>query len=283
MKNIIQYLKSEETKKSIMAFIEENIHLYKGISTEVQIQQLTGTIYNQFVKECVQNDQYVSLSNRTISLLNEIYKQLILDLTELSYQNYSYEELSKIVENHRKILITIIQSNEYDSETEQLYIPCAEYSSQFQNQILRVSEHCIEEPIIDIGCGAKCELVVFLKKNGYSNVFGLDQFVSNDSKIICSNWFDYQFQESSWSTVIAHMSFSNHLRRSLINHDNKRGIYVDKYNEILKSLKDNGLFIYTPSVKILEEVLNPEEYEVTYYKNSIDRNLDTVYIKKLPQ
>lgn len=281
MKSIIQYLQSDETKKSIIAFIEENFHLYKGISTEVQIKEFTGLVYNQFVKECVRNNQYVSLSNKTISLLDELYNQLNIDLLVLSNREYDYEKLASIVENHRQKLIVTLQSNEYDSETEQLFIPCAEYSFQFQDQILRLSEHFLKEPIIDIGCGATCQLVGFLRKNGYSEVYGLDQFVSNDSKIICSNWFDFKFRESSWSTIIAHMSFSNHLRRSLINNDDKKAIYVGKYHEILKSLNNNGLFIYTPSVKILEEALNPKDYEVTYYKNLKDSDLDTVYVKKL--
>ena len=118
-----------------------------------------------------------------------------------------------------------------------LYEVITEYTGEFQNEILRIDTHHLQEPIIDVGCGVSCELIKLLRRNGYSEVYGLDQYASTDSKIVCGNWFDYQFQEASWKTIIAHMSFSNHLRRSVINNNESKENYVLKYREMLKSLK----------------------------------------------
>jgi hypothetical protein len=281
MKNIIQYLQSNETKERIVSLINDNILLYQGINTDNQIQKYSGLIYNQFVKECVQNNQYISLSNQTIDAINEIYKQLVINLRRISNKKYSINELHSIVDKHRNKLVSAIEKNDYEDKTEQLFIPCAEYTGEFQNEILRTDLHQLNEPIIDVGCGITCELIKLLRRNGYSEVYGLDQYVSNDSKIVCGNWFDYKFQKSTWGTIIAHMSFSNHLRRSLINNDDYKEIYIEKYYEIFLSLKTGGVFIYAPSVKSIEDVINRTEYEIEYFRNVNDSNLDTVYIRKL--
>ncbi|AEE15536.1 hypothetical protein [Treponema brennaborense] len=281
MKNIIQYLQSDETKERIVSLINDNILLYQGINTDIQIQKYTGLIYNQFVKECVQNNQYVSLSNKTINAINEIYKQLVLNLRKISSKKYEIIELRCIVDEHRNKLVSALENNDYEDKKEQLFIPCAEYTGEFQNEILRTDLNQLHEPIIDIGCGLSYELIKLLRRNGYSKVYGLDQYVSNDSKVACSNWFDYSFQESTWGTIIAHMSFSNHLRRSIINSDEYKDTYMKKYYEILHSLKQDGVFIYTPSVKVIEDELNRSEYEIQYFRNVNDKNLDTVYIRKL--
>ena len=280
MKNIIQYLQSEKTKKQIIDLINDNILLYQGIDTEAKIQQFSGLIYNQFVRECVQNNQYISLSNKTINTINGIYTQLVTNLRLLSKREYRNQDLKEIVEEHRNRLIEAIEDNEYDDLQNQLFIPCAEYTGEFQNEILRTDINQLLEPIIDIGCGNNCELIKLLRRNGYSEVYGLDQYVSNDMKIICSNWFDYKFQEKTWGTIVSHMSFSNHLRRSTLNKDEKYQQYKEKYEEIIRSLKRDGLWIYTPSVKEIEDEIDRTYYDVKYYRNMTDRNLDTVYIRK---
>lgn len=280
MKNIIQYLKSEETKKRIIKLINENILLYQGIDTEEKIQQFSGLIYNQFVRECVQNNQYISLSNNTINTINDIYTKLVENLRLVSRNKLNNNNLQEIVDEHRNRLIKAIQNNEYDDQKHQLFIPCAEYTGVFQNEILRTDVNQLIEPIIDIGCGNDRELIKLLRRNGYSEVYGLDQYKSNDAKIVCSNWFDYKFQKDTWGTIIAHMSFSNHLRRSTINQDENYQNYKGKYQEIIQSLKQNGLFIYTPSVKEIEDEIDRNYYDVKYYRNMTDRNLDTVYVKR---
>jgi len=280
MKDIIRYLQSEETKERIIALVSDNMLLYQGINTEVQLQKYTGVLYNLFVKECVQDNQYISLSNKTINSINDIYRQLISNLRLLSYKNCEPGALRETVEAHRRRLLAAVHDNEYEDADDQLIIPCAEYTAELQNNLLRTDIHPLQEPIIDIGCGISYELIKFLRKKGYSEVYGIDQYVSGDSGIVCSNWFDYQFQENTWGTITAHMSFSNHVRRSLINRDENREKYIQKYTEILHSLKPHGVFIYTPSLRELETELCKTDYEVRYYQNTDDRNLDTVHITK---
>ncbi|MCD1655931.1 hypothetical protein K7J14_14625 [Treponema zuelzerae] len=256
MNGVIEYLQNEQTKSNIIKLIKDNLNLYKQINTDEKIQSYSGSIYNHFVSECVQNNQYISLSNETINRINDIYLNLVKKLKQISTDNYNDELIDSIVSNHREQLLKALFENEYHKCDNQLYIPCSEYSGSFQYNLLRLNQFRLLEPIIDIGCGKDYELIKYLDYAGYTAIFGIDQYISNNNYIECTNWFDYKFEPNKWGTVIAHMSFCNHFRRSLINEDQNLEIYKEKYEEILKSLQINGLFIYTPSIKQIENSIN---------------------------
>lgn len=281
MKSVITYLEDEATKETIMHLIEDNLYLYQGINTEDKIQGMTGSLYNYLVMECVQNNQYVSLSKDTIEELNTIYRDLILSLRGIAVgYKTSPCALESVVQNHRAKLICALQSNTYTKHQEQLFIPCAEYSGSFQFHLLHLDDRELKQPIIDVGCGKKHQLLTYLREKGCTDLYGIDQYLSDEPGIVCGNWFDYQFLPSTWGTIVAHMSFSNHFRRSIINQDPDRMLFERKYQEMLDSLLVGGIFIYSPSVKVIEESLDLDRYSVTYFPNLEDRNLDTVFIVK---
>ena len=278
--NIIEYLKDEQTKKQIISLILSNLDLYQGINSKQKIDSFTGILHNMFVKECVQNNQYISLSNSSISKLITQYGKLINQLREVKYNNFY--EIKNIVESHRYELIKIIEYNCYSETTNQKIIPCYEYTDDFQFSILRLGEFNLIEPIMDVGCGENCSLVNLLIDLGYKRVFGIDQYVSNEKNILTGNWFDYFFKKNSFGTIISHMALSNHFKRSIIDNDhNKQKIYENKYFEILEALKPDGLFIYTPSLSSIEEKVDREYFSIKRYENAADKELDTVIIKKV--
>ncbi|ADY13866.1 hypothetical protein SpiBuddy_2045 [Sphaerochaeta globosa str. Buddy] len=282
MKSIITYLESEETRKSIMHAIQQNLYLYQGINTEEKIQSLTGSLYNYLVMECVQVNQYVSLSKDTIDSLNILYRELVLHLRGLALENRTLQDdLEIIVQRHRAKLISALKHNSYNKNQDQLFIPCAEYSGSFQFHLLHLGDCLLKQPILDVGCGKKHQLLSYLEEKGFEELYGLDQYHSDEHRIFCGNWFDYHFLQSTWGSVIAHMSFSNHYRRSLINQDSDTVLYTMKYLEILDSLIVGGLFIYSPAVRTIEETLDRQRYSITYFPNLDDRNLDSVCIQRL--
>ena len=281
MKSIIGYLENEETKRRIIKVIRENLYLYQCINTEEKIQSLTGSLYNYLVMECVQNNQYVSLSTRTINALNTLYREFILQLRAFDAGGVTEEKaLEAIVQKHREKLISVLKKNTYNKNLEQLFIPCAEYSGSFQFSLLHLQDRVLKQPILDLGCGKNHELLSYLKNIGYEELYGIDQYFSNEHQILCGNWFDHHFLPETWGTVIAHMSFSNHFRRSIINHDSDQTLYTNTYREILCSLLVGGCFIYSPAVRSVEETLDTQKYSIEYFPNLDDRNLDSVCITR---
>ena len=277
---VIEYLQDLQTRNKIIDLIRENIFLYQGINTDKKIQDLTGVLYNKFVEECVQNNQYISLSNKSITNINEIYQTLIFDLRGLIKKEYTRADIEDIVIDHRGKLIHELTNNVFSDKTRQIYIPCAEYTPEFQQKILKLPNRKLPEPILDIGCGKHHGLINSLKESGYHIVYGIDQYTSSEPSVICCNWFEYEFEKRTFGTVLAHMSFTNHFRRSIILDDDKRGMYQDKYFEILESLRAGGLFIYTPAVKQVEKELDTTNFKITYHRNTKDENLDTVTIER---
>jgi len=280
MQSVIDYLENETTKQTIIRMIGENLHLYQGINTEEKIQSLTGSLYNYLVMECVQNNQYISLSKQTIDALNALYRKLVLHLRRIPADD-DVSLVEHIVAQHRVQLIAILRNNTYNKRQEQLFIPCAEYTGLFQYQLLHLDECVLKQPLLDVGCGRKHQLLSYLKEKGFSDLFGIDQYQSDETGILCSNWFEYHFLPPSWGTILAHMSFSNHFRRSLITGGPEDGLYRRKYQEILDSLFVGGCFIYTPAIKTVEATLDASKYSITYFVNLEDRNLDTVCIRKI--
>ena len=191
---VIEYLLNSETKNNIIKLISNNLYLYQGINTEIQIEQFTGSLYNMFVKECVQNNQYISLSNKTLNSVNEQYRLLIIELLQVDCNNVN-NKIPLIVERHRNKLIELIRTNEYSETIDQIIIPCFEYTNDFQEKILRINNFTLQEPILDIGCGINYSLIKMLKQKGYVNVFGIDQYINDEEYIISSNWLDFAFKK----------------------------------------------------------------------------------------
>ena len=55
------------------------------------------------------------------------------------------------------------------------------------------------------------------------------------------------------------MSFTNHLLFHLSNGTEEFPKYLLKYKEILESLKPGGMFVYAPSLPLIEERLDDRE------------------------
>ncbi len=280
MRNIVGYLQNENSEKLIIKTILENLLYYQGINTNQKVEDFSGALYNYFVHECVMNNQYICLSTHEYNGVLNLYKELIYNLRALSIDDILYEDVKTIVKNHRKKLIEIISSKDDESD-KKIIIPCSEYSADLQMKILRIDTNSITDPIIDIGCGKDAKLVKLLEKL-HKNVYGIDQYYNKQANILFDNWFDFYFAPHTWGTVISHMAFTNHFRRSITFKTDEFDKYISKYREILASLKINGEFVYCPRIPEIEETLITSGYEITCYSN-IDGNsmMDTVHVRKV--
>lgn len=77
-----------------------------------------------------------------------------------------------------------------------------------------------------------------------------------------ADWFDYHFEPNSWGTIVAHMSFTNHLRYAYLNDVSQLEHYLLKMKEITESLAVGGSFHYAPALPFIEDRLPSEIYRV---------------------
>ena len=138
----------------------------------------------------------------------------------------------------------------------------AQYSAEFQMKVLALELKNLMEPIIDIGCGSQANLVRHICKQK-NNVLGIDRIIdykSEHTKEI--DWLDFQFPPCFYGTIIANMSFANHVVYHMQNKTPYLQAYLSKYKEILESLKQGGVFVYAPSLPFIEEMLDNTKYSV---------------------
>ncbi len=133
-------------------------------------------------------------------------------------------------------------------------IKCAEYSPDFQMNLLNVSIETIKQSVLDLGCGSKASLVHFLRKKGIE-AFGVDRNVDTMDYLFKVGWLECPFKSNTWGTVISHMAFSNHFVHHHLKSGGRIESYAIKYMEILNSLIEGGSFFYAPSVPFIEELL----------------------------
>lgn len=226
-------------------------------------QKLAKYISDKTIRLFVEVNQYLNFSQKDYLQLQKVYEALLQQVYEICNQKeVSEEEIDQLFRSHYKNLQSfLLDSNgkeifkKYRESPDVLEIKCAEYTSEFQMRLLGIYLSKVKQPVLDIGCGQKANLVHFLRKNDIV-VYGLDRNVQNlNNKIYQVDWLEYTYVPDTWGTVISHMAFSNHFMHHHLRPDGDYEKYATKYMEILKSLKIGGSFIYAPGLSFMEEIL----------------------------
>ena len=137
----------------------------------------------------------------------------------------------------------------------------AEYSPELQLAVLGLRLEELAEPILDLGCGARAELVCYLRKQGKAAV-GIDRYLSVEEGVREADWFSLPLLPDSWGTVIAHQSFSLHFLHHHLGSGAQAERYARRYREILGAVRRGGAFVYAPGLPFLEPLLSAEEFRV---------------------
>lgn len=226
-------------------------------------QKLAKYISDKTIRLFVEVNQYLNFSQKDYLQLQKVYEALLQQVYEICNQKeVSEEEIDQLFHSHYKNLQSfLLDSNgkeifkKYRESPDVPEIKCAEYTSEFQMRLLGIYLSKVKQPVLDIGCGQKANLVHFLRKNDII-VYGLDRNVQNlNNKIYQVDWLEYTYVPDTWGTVISHMAFSNHFMHHHLRPDGDYEKYATKYMEILKSLKIGGSFIYAPGLSFMEEIL----------------------------
>jgi len=225
-------------------------------------EEILGYLIEKALQEFTLINQYYIFSNRAKDELKNIYSDLLLKMKD---QTMPEETVAKRhYQNLRNwlYLTNSFSKNVYSEQGEVLSpVVCSEYSAQLQFRTLDMNPATVLEPILDIGCGTKGILVSYFVGKGF-DATGIDRFTGDHQFLEKSDWFDYEFKENRWGTIISHLGFSNHFRHFYYLNDQKITNFSLKYREILCSLKLGGSFYYAPDLPFVEKSLNPKEYGI---------------------
>ena len=257
----------------ILSPSKESIKILKqktrGIGDFIQTTKLDGAftqllreVTDETIKLFIEINQYLDFNREDYRKLQKIYSDLFERIYIMSNQEgISDREFDELFNSHYKRLQTfLLDSNgkeifkKYKENPDLFAIKCAEYTPEFQMRLLNINLSTIKQPLLDIGCGQRANLVNFLRENGIES-YGVDRNVEKINYLHKVNWLEYTFTPATWGTVISHMAFSNHFRHHHLRADGDFEGYARKYMEILKSLKLRGSFIYAPGLSFMEEIL----------------------------
>lgn len=240
-------------------FRETLIKLKRG---NEDVSELIDHTVRKTLETIYRINQYLELSKEDITTLKRIYEETWEELRE--------ENIAAIIRSHHQKLSTWIARfyppdfiSALENKQSIGHVLNEEYTAAFQLALFDINPDELAEPIIDIGCG-KNGLLVKAISRVKKNVTGIDRLISDENELLLENdWFEFYFEVNHWGTIIANMSFSNHLLYTFTNDQKNLYRYFAKYKEIIESLKIDGTFIYAPSIPFIEDRLDPESYVVT--------------------
>lgn len=137
-----------------------------------------------------------------------------------------------------------------------------EYSAEFQIDLFDLNISRIKQPVLDIGCGSRANLVRYLRSLGVE-AFGIDRYLKiHEPYLDQIDWFEYTFCKGSWGTIVSNMAFTNHLNFAYLHDFSQFEPYLLKMNEILESLQGSGSYYYAPALPFIEDRLVAHSYRV---------------------
>ncbi len=235
---------------------------------------------DRVIREFYRVNQYYAIDNQARNNLREIYLQLFVEIRD---QPVAADRLAKA--HQQRLKAWLLATNPFAGE---MYAPvgeylepvtCAGYLPDLQMKVLHLDLKLLAEPVLDIGCGEKGELVQYLTNNGLE-AFGIDRLAGDHPHLISADWLEYEYGIEKWGTIISNLGFSNHFTHHHFRSDGNFIGYAKKYMEILRSLKTGGCFHYAPDLPFIEQYLDPDTFQLinqsvgkTKYKSTVIKRL----------
>ena len=246
--------------------------------TNEEKEILINYVSDQTLKYLFGINQYYHFNNPAIGDLKNIYRNIfnLKERNEIVYfKSHAYN-----IQVWLKKYQPAYQSY-FDKQTTLLtnFVPCFGYSAELQMDLLDLNIRQVQQPVLDIGCGEKANLVQYLKKQNI-DAFGIDRLCENNEIIQSTDWLKYDYIPDKWGTIISHLGFSNHFRHQHLQQNGDVETYARKYMEMLRSLKVGGSFFYTPGLEFIEKYLASDTYNVVS-KNSGISEFSTVRIIRI--
>jgi len=232
----------------------------------------------RFVETLYQTDPYINFSEKDGLIIRKIYSLLLRDITrELPIDEIERRHFERICLLVKKTNPAVYQMN-HNSDRDAQHFVCAEYSPEFQLNLLKTDSSFFSDPILDIGCGEHGFLVEYLRTQ-HLTVYGIDRLQQNKDYYYKCDWLEFIYGQQKWGTIISHLSFSSHFLHHFLQNDGIDILYAGTYMKILKSLVAGGRWIYTPSVPFIENLLPQSEYHVN--RTLVDRGINKTVITRL--
>jgi hypothetical protein len=139
-------------------------------------------------------------------------------------------------------------------------VTAAVYSPELQLSILSLDANTMNEPILDVGCGADAALVRHLRAQK-KDARGLDRECPPDAGVR-GDWLTFEYGAARFGTITSHLGFSLHFVHQEMKRSDLAFEYARAYMRIVRALAPGGTFAYVPGLPFIETILPSAEFEV---------------------
>ncbi len=243
-----------DIEPTFLAALEEALRTPEPLLHKEHLMRLVSFTVEWLIERVYSINQYLQVDRSSRESLQEIYlltwgKLLVSKDVEKTLRRFHYPLLAEWI---RKLYPDGIKTA-LASKPGIGSVICRNYSAKFQLDLFGLDPRAIMQPVLDIGCGASAELVRHLRRSGIE-AYGLDRSLkAKKPYLLQGDWLQTAFEAGKWGTVISHLAFSNHFIYVEKFDEAQISRYIDKYREILYSLKPGGLFAYAPTSSALEK------------------------------
>ncbi len=220
--------------------------------------ELATALAEDTVKSLLRRNQFAPLDRELDGELSRIFEVSLAALASAVASSVTGAALESAL---RRILA--VQQRELDVVLAQaLALPAvvsSEYSAELQLELLGLRVSDLSEPILDVGCGERALLVEYLRSEGL-DVVGLDRLGSRPD-VIRGEWLSFAVAPGSFGTIISHQAFSLHFLHQHLAQGDTAYRYAAKFMELLRGLRQGGVFAYVPGLPFIEQHLGAPESE----------------------
>ncbi|HLN53666.1 MAG TPA: class I SAM-dependent methyltransferase [Lentimicrobium sp.] len=214
------------------------------------------------IAEFCRVNQYYSFDLKARAELKNIYTDLFeslctlkIPVNELSKKHY--DRLRDWIKNSNPFAVKIYSGVNKNMPP----VTCSEYSPDLQIDLLKIDIGQLMQPVLDVGCGSKGNLVKFLANLGIET-YGIDRCKFPAGNLVTTDWLIYKYGNDKWGTIVSNLGFSNHFQHHHLREDGKFIEYARTFMNILNSLKVGGSFHYAPDLEFIEKYLDNKQFSV---------------------
>lgn len=252
-----------EVDPLFLSSLEQMSTTQNPVALDTTLRELSRRAADLFVERLYSLNQYFQIGERIKKEITGIYydsARKILCSSDIisTIRRFHYPKLKRLVVSicPRRLADSLREHPELNP------VSCCEYTAGLQLELLRLDTRRLRQPLLDVGCGPRANLVRFFRSAGV-DAYGFDRNApGTDSFVSTADWFEYDYGTGCWGTVVSNLSFVSHL--SYTRRFDPSGVdrYLDAGRRILSSLAPGGAFVFAPADELLEETAAREGYRV---------------------
>jgi len=260
-----------EIDGTFLAALEELVSNPEVHMPSAKLDRIAADVAASFIGKIYALNQYIQIAEDAKESLKRIYieswrKLVETKEVEATIRNHHYPRIRAFVEG----LYPQSLAAGLKSRTQLGRVPSSEYSADLQMRILRLELQRLREPILDIGCGAKGNLVRYLRTQKLE-AFGIDRYIANRTDYLTeADWFDYEYGLNKWGTIVSNLSLANHFLYAQRYDQSKVPRYLVTFTKVLASLTVGGTFAFAPAIEQLEQHTDRRRYRMNRWEISPD-------------